>query len=594
MISMRKYLSIGLLLTLTFCVFTAISFEPALLDDADATHAKAAREMLERNDWVTLHVNGVRYLEKAPMIYWATAASFRLFGFNAFAVRFPIIAAILLLALTAWHFGRWAWSERAGLYAAAILVSCVGMFLFTRIMIPEAILTLWLLLAHYGFLRGFFGEGGEKRWYYLMYAAIALCVLTKGLIGIVFVAGPIGLFLLLTRTLWSELGRLRLPTGMLLFLAIAAPWHLLAGARNDRFFWFYFVNEHVKRFLGTREPKDYNRVPLVFYWTMHLLWLFPWSIGLPLLGAQRPSIDRRASRERLINLHLWLWAALILLFFSLSTSQEYYTFPAYAPLALLLGAAFAKVEEHAQPAAWLSRYLLWAQGGLALAGVAVSALLGALVWRARGIAPTGDLYRLLNTAAAGDDRYTLSLGHFLDLTADAFAELRTPAIGAALSLGLGFLAAFVFRRRGRHPQAAAAMLLTMGLTFLPANLALRKFGTILSSRALATEIESRWEPSAKIVFNGEYETGSSIGFYTNQPILLLNGKVTGMAFGSTYPDCPPVFLEDAGLRRLWQGAGRVFLFTENNKKEAALGALEGLPLFPLADYGGKSVWMNRP
>ncbi|MDX2031258.1 MAG: glycosyltransferase family 39 protein [Blastocatellia bacterium] len=591
---MRKHLSIALLLAFTFSVFTAIAFEPSLLDDADATHARAAREMLERNDWVTLHVNGVRYLEKAPMIYWATAVSFRLFGFNAFAVRFPIVLAIVLLSLTAWHFGRWAWSERAGLHAAAILASCVGMFLFTRIMIPEAILTLWFLLAHYGFLRGFFGEEREKRWYYVMYAAIGLCVLTKGLIGIVFVAGPIGIFLLLTRTLWSEWRHLRLPTGALLLLAIAAPWHLLAGMRNERFFWFYFVNEHFKRFLGTREPKDYNRVPFVFYWTMHLLWLFPWSIGLPLLGAQRPAIDRRAGRDRLINLHLWLWAAMILLFSNLSTSQEYYTFPVYAPLALLLGAAFAKVEERPQPTAWTRRYLHWAQGALALVALAVAALLGTLVWRARGIAPTGDLYRLLDTGPSDAEQYTLSLGHFFDLTAGAFAELRTPAIGAALSLGLGFLAAYLFRRRERHGLAAAAMALTMGMTFLPAGLALRQFGTLLSSRALADDIERRWEPGAKIVFNGEYETGSSIGFYTNRRILLLNGRVTGMAFGATYPDCPPIFLDAPDLRRLWQGPDRVFLFTENGKQEIALRAIDGLARFPLADRGGKSVWMNRP
>src|SRR5262249_32256266 len=155
--------------------------------------------------------------------------SFNIFGFNTFAVRFPIIVAILALAFIAYKFGKWAYSESAGLYAAAILALCVGMFLFTRVMIPEAILTLWFTLAHYCFLRGFFGESSEKRWYYGMYAAIALSVLTKGLIGIIFVAGPIGLFLLLTRSLYTEIRHLRLLTGTLLFLLIAAPWHLLAG-----------------------------------------------------------------------------------------------------------------------------------------------------------------------------------------------------------------------------------------------------------------------------------------------------------------------------------------------------------------------------
>ncbi len=587
---MRKHLPIALLLAFTAAIFLATSFRPSLLDDADATHAEAAKEMIERDDWVTLHVNGVRYLEKAPMLYWAVAASFRVFGFNAFAVRFPIVLAIALLAFVAYRFGRWAYSEKAGLYAAAILASCVGMFLFTRVMIPEALLTLWFTLAHYCFLRGFFGEGKEKRWYYGLYAAIALCVLTKGLIGIVFVAGPIGLFLLLTRTLLSEIRHLRLGAGALLFLAIAAPWHLLAGFRNDRFFWFYFVNEHFKRFIGTREPKDYNRVPFVFYWLMHLLWLFPWSVAVPLLGSQKPAINRKAERERLINLYVWLWAALILVFFNISTSQEYYTFPVYAPLALLLGAAFTKAEESAQA----QRYLLWAQGALAFVALIAASVLGALVWKARNIQPTGDLSDLLNQAPSDAEQYTLSLGHFFDLTTSAFAELRVPAIGAAISLGVGFLLAFLFRWRKRHALAAAAMFVTMGAMFVCANLAQQKFDPVLSSRALADEIQKRWEPNAKIVFNGEYETGSSIAFYTNKQVLLLNGKVTGMAFGSTYPDAPKIFLEAEDVRRLWQGSERIFFFTEDSKKERALKAIEGLAVYSLADRGGKSVLMNRP
>lgn len=586
---MRKHLLITLILTFAAAVFLATSFRPSLLDDADATHAEAAKEMIGRDDWVTLRVNGVRYLEKAPLLYWAVASSFRLFGFNAFAVRFPTVLAILLLAFVAYRFGRWAYSEKAGLYAAAALVSCVGMFLFTRVMIPEAILTLWSTAAHYCFLRGFFGEGNSKRWYYGLYAAIAMAVLTKGLIGIAFVAGPIGLFLLLTRNL-GEIRHLRLFTGALLFLAIAAPWHLLAGLRNDHFFWFYFVNEHFKRFLGTREPKDYNRVPFVFYWLMHLLWLFPWSVAVPLLSLQKPAIDRQSERECLINLYLWLWATLILIFFNLSTSQEYYTFPVYAPLALLLGAAFAKAEENPRARS----YLLWAQGALTTVAIAVSTVLGALVWKSRHVQPTGDLSDLLNQGPSDSEQYTLSLGHFFDLTTSAFAELRVPAIGAAITLSAGFLLAFLFRQRKRHPLSAAAMLVTMGLMFVCANLAQQKFDPVLSSRVLAGEIQKRWEPDAKIIFNGEYETGSSIAFYTNQQVLLLNGKVTGMAFGSTYPDAPPVFLEAEDVRRLWQGDRRIFFFTEDSKKAAALKVIEGLPVYSLVDRGGKSVIMNKP
>jgi hypothetical protein len=133
----------------------------------------------------------------------------------------------------------------------------------------------------------------------------------------------------------------------------------------------------------------------------------------------------------------------------------------------------------------------------------------------------------------------------------------------------------------------------MGLLFICANRAQVGFDPVLSSRALAREIEQRWEPGAKIIFNGEYETGSSIAFYTNQQVLLLNGKVTGMAFGSTYPDAPPVFLNYEDVRRLWHSPARIFLFTENSKKETLLKNLN-VPTFLVAERGGKSVLTNKP
>ena len=165
-----------------------------------------------------MYVNGVRYLQKAPLLYWLVATAYQIFGFNAFAVRFPTVVAIVLLAWIAYAFGRWAYSQKAGLYAAAVLVSCCGMFLFTRVMIPEALLTLLFTIAHFCFLRAFFGTGSSTRFYYGFYAATALAVLTKGLIGVVFTVGPAFLFLLLTGNL-SAWRQLRLLSGCALFLA---------------------------------------------------------------------------------------------------------------------------------------------------------------------------------------------------------------------------------------------------------------------------------------------------------------------------------------------------------------------------------------
>lgn len=585
---MRKHLPIILLLFFSAVIYISISFQSSVLDNADAVHAEAAKEMLLRHDWVTMYVNGVRYLQKAPLLYWLVGSAYQLFGINEFAVRSPTVLAIVLLGWVAYAFGQWAYSKKAGLYAAAVLVSCFGMFLFTRIMIPETLLTLLFTIAHFCFLRAFFGAGSSKRFYYGFYTATALAVLTKGLIGIVFTVGPAFLFLLLTGNL-CEWRKMRLLSGCALFLAIAAPWHLLAGFRNEHFFWFYFVNEHFLRFLGKRYPIDYNKMPFLSYWLLHLVWLFPWSVGLPLLITQRPRLEFKADQQTQVNLYLWLWAGIVLVFFNISTSQEYYTFPAYPALALLLGAAFAAAEKGVKA----RKYLLWFNGTLAAIALIFSATLGVLVWNARHVQATGDLSSFLNQVSSDDERYTLSLGHLFDLTPKILAELRGPAIGAALILSVGFLLAFWYANRKEHGRAMTAMLLTMGLFFICANRAYIQFDPVLSSRVLADEIMQRWDPGAKIVINGNYETGSSIRFYTDQQILLLNGRTLVMEFGSRYPDAPPIFLSYEDVRRLWRGLNQIFLFTENPKKEALLKNLD-MSVILVAEKGGKSLFTNKP
>src|SRR5271168_1115045 len=145
----RSTLFSVLLLWLAFYASFTL-FVPPLLDDADSVHAEVAREMLLRHDWVTLYANGIRYLEKAPLLYWSMAASFKLFGVHTAAARLPLALTVLALALAMESFARRAFhSARAGLYAALILLSSFGIFIFTRIIIPDALVCLWLTLALY-------------------------------------------------------------------------------------------------------------------------------------------------------------------------------------------------------------------------------------------------------------------------------------------------------------------------------------------------------------------------------------------------------------------------------------------------------------
>ena len=131
---------------------------------------------------------------------------------------------------------------------------------------------------------------------YAMWTALALAVLTKGLVALVFFLGTAIVYLALTGD-YKNWPALKPITGGLLFLAIAAPWHILAGLRNTGaanghgFFWFYFINEHVLRFLGRRIPMDYNKLPGYLYWSLHLIWLFPWAL-LPAGLFNRPFTRR--------------------------------------------------------------------------------------------------------------------------------------------------------------------------------------------------------------------------------------------------------------------------------------------------------------
>ena len=155
---MTKRVQIVILLVLTVAIYVATVGWPALLDDADASHALAARAMLERGDWAVLHINGIAWLEKPPLHYWLVAASFALLGENTFAARLPVALAVVGLTFLVYSFGERFFGKRAGFYGALVMCTSVGTFLYTRIMIPEAIYTLEFTAIFYLFLRAWTGS----------------------------------------------------------------------------------------------------------------------------------------------------------------------------------------------------------------------------------------------------------------------------------------------------------------------------------------------------------------------------------------------------------------------------------------------------
>lgn len=276
---------------------------PSLMDDVDAVQAQIARNMLTSGDWVTARLDGVAYLEKAPLIYWLIAVSYKVFGVYDWAARLPVaLSAIALCWLTA-AFGIWGFGMRAGLYAGLCMSTCVGLFLFTRVQIPDVMMTFTVTLALWALLRALDeDEPHPRRWAFILAASLGAGLLLKSLIGVVFPAAAGAVYLLLTGRLFSAATwkRVHPLSGLIILILIAAPWHVLATLRNPPyfdftmrsvageyhgFFWFFFINEQLLRFLNLRYPRDYSTVPRLYFWLFHLLWLFPWSVYLPAVTA---------------------------------------------------------------------------------------------------------------------------------------------------------------------------------------------------------------------------------------------------------------------------------------------------------------------
>jgi 4-amino-4-deoxy-L-arabinose transferase-like glycosyltransferase len=593
-------------------------FVPPLLDDADSVHAEVAREMILRHDWVTLYANGIRYLEKAPLLYWSMAASFKLFGVSTAAARLPLSLTVLALALVAEAFARRAFqSARAGLYAGLILLSSFGIFIFSRILIPDVAVCLWLTLAIFCFWKTEQEEVPSRLACYGFAACCALNALTKGLIGIVFPVTIVVCHLLLTRNVprgtfretLSRLRELRPIESVAVFFAIAVPWHILIALANPTqgnpghlalanghwtvplptdgnvhgWAWFYFVNEQVLRYLNLRVPRDYDTVPLLLFWGLLLVWLMPWSIYL-FHGLSRIRFRRTLDAMERSRLLLGVWAAIPMLFFSFSTRQEYYVLPSIPAFALLIAAWLNEDTERAKRTGQRIAVLLVTFGSIASAA--------ALFFAFSGIKPAADM-DLASLLQQNPGDYALSFGHFLDLNRGAMGMFRVPLLLTAVALFGSTLANLLLRKRGDAHAANLALAAGSFGFLLAAHLGLQIFSPVLTSRQLAAAIAPQLQPQDLVVIHGEYEAASTLGFYLHRNDLhILEGRSSNLWYGSFFPDAPKIFETPQTIVERWSGPQRIFLWQDLNNDPSPLPALPG-PAYLVVRSGGKEILSNQ-
>jgi 4-amino-4-deoxy-L-arabinose transferase-like glycosyltransferase len=575
-------------------------FHPSLLDDADSVHAEASREILLNHDWVTLYVDGIRYLAKAPLMYWLVAISYKLFGVSEWQTRLPLALGVLGLACSVYLFGRRVFGREAGFYAALITVTSPGFYVFTRFLIPEVMVAMFLTLGLYFFLVACEQEEPSRWLCWGIAVTVALNVLTKSLIGLVFPVAIILVYLFLTGDL-GKIWKLRPLSSTLVFLVVAVPWHALAAIRNPAqptgpekgFLWFYFVNEQFMRFLNKRIPHDYGKVPLPLFYALLLLWILPWCIFFfPALKEIPASVrawrDRLDARER-ANLLLGIWAAVIVGFFSFSSRQEYYSLPAVPALALLT-AGWLQRENNSPVESSERRAGRIASGVLLAIGCAVFVTCMSIFAQTHPFPPGTDIGDVL-TAHPGN--YKLSLGHMQDLTIESLGMFRAPLweIGVAMLLGTGLN--WFFRRRGSAIKANLALAAMMVAVLLCVYQGFVIFSPEISSKNLALAIRKEYQDGQTIVIYRNYESGATLIFYTGEQVRIVDGQHADLWFGSLFPDVLNVFEDHDSFVRLWNGPSRVYLFTEEPFVDEALQGIDPKTVHVFARSGGKVVFTNQ-
>ena len=602
-------------------------FTPGLLDDVDSVYLEIAREMLLRHNFVTPFIDGIRFFDKPPLMYWLAAGSMHIFGPHDWAGRLPLALLMLGLLVATYALGLRLFTaalpsrnpDRAALYSALALASCIGPYLYTRFYIPDIAVALWLTLAIHAFLAALdrIEQHRSALLPCLAFAAVtALNVLTKGLIGLLFPIAFAVLYLAFTRKL-RLVWKFHLIASTVLFLAIALPWHILAALETPAialpsglglparggWAWFYLYNEHVARFLSRRIPHDYGQVPIPLFWLLAAVWIFPWAAFLPAalrqhllaLRTRAPQIARAETglrRPREAALTLLLWTGLVLGFFTLSARQEYYSLPALPALALLAGGALATAERSAARQTRRST-LAWHKWMLVpfctlCAGVALF-----FAATAPHVDPHTDIANLLHQG--GD--YNLSLDHLFDLTGRAMGLFRTPLILFGVSmLAIGPLT-YLLRRRNHLYAANISLAAAATCLLLAMHAGLVRFYPTLGSKQLSESIleAQRTLPRSNdmILIDGELTAGSTLLFYTEQPVHLVNGRINGPWYGSFWPDAPHIFETDDSLRHLWSGPQRLFLLTYHADKRVPDLSRFG-PVHVLATAGGKSILTNQP
>ena len=518
------------LLMLSVLLFALFGFglgDRALWSPDEGRYSEIPREMVISGDYITPRLNGVKYFEKPPLFYWLQSISIKLFGVNEWALRLWAATFAYLGCLAVYFSGRKLFGRRAGLISAVVLATGMLYYAMSRIITLDMAVSVLLSCALLAFLWATREPMGASRragmWAFFVFAALA--TLTKGLIGIVIPALVIGVWMLLLGE-WRILKTMYLPSGIALFMLVVLPWHILISRANPEFLNFYVVHEHFQRYLTKHHG------PLHQGWIFMpvlLVGLFPWTAFL--VQAVRHNLPSSWSQRRQHKeaLFLILWAGLVFVFFSVSSSKLIpYILPIFPPLAILIGRYFSDAWENGGRMDIQSGYWIFLAASFLLVAVGLA------------VAP----HRVEGYSEPGR------------LAAYMYALAAVLVVGSSATVILG--------RRAGFAKAFGSMAITAVLTLMIMSGSLLLFDQSRSVKSLAVMLKPRLQPGDVVA--------SYRAYYQDLPVYLERRvSVVGwrgeLSFGAQAEDVSGWIMDDAALWKKWDGPVTVYILIDRERYE---------------------------
>ncbi|MFA5913317.1 MAG: glycosyltransferase family 39 protein [Burkholderiales bacterium] len=519
-----------------------------LVNPDEGRYAEIPREMVASGDWVTPRLNDIKYFEKPALQYWATAVAYTLFGEHQWTARLWSALTGFLGVLMVYFTGRRLFGATAGWYAALVLGSSLLYVLIGHVNTLDMGVSFFLSAAVCAFLLAQHDGADARargRWMLAAWAALALALLSKGLIGLVLPGTALFLYVLIERD-WRLAGRLRLAAGSVLLLALSLPWFVAVSRDNPEFFHFFFIHEHFERFL-TKQHGRYQ--PPYYFIPVLLAGMLPWTITL--FDALARAWKREPQQHFQPQRFLLVWSVLVFVFFSVSDSKLVsYILPIFPALALLIGVRLSRIG---------ARALAWQTLPAALAGVALLALL------------------------PGIERYASR-----EVPAEMFRNYAQWLIAAALVQIAGAAGCAWLARRGRT-SAALALLAGAGLVF--AQLALSGHESLSRANSayyIVQKIKPELKPGMPFYSVNTYD--QSLQFYLRRTTTMVVYK-DELGFGIAQE--PGKFIPDFALfEKTWTADREALALMSPDAYD--MFRAKGLPMHLVARDTRRVIVSRRP